>query len=159
MEPKKARLAIALTLIIALTIIAVCLCLLFDYNPFPADEPEESEAPIIVVEKEVTPAPTAEPEPTAVPGPSDLKGASNDLYAPKAESYLPEYVLMVTYNEGGTVSLQYRPEKKEFSRHVIMELEHQTPVTAIAQENGYTLVLVKEGLAGWIISQELDYYS
>ena len=152
MEPRKARLAIAATLIVALAIIAVCVCMIFDYNPF---EKEPEPTPVVTV----APTPEPTPEPTPVPGPSDLKGCSEDLYIPKTESFLPEYVAMVTYSEEeGSVSLQYKPEKKEFSRHVIMELAHQTPVTAIAQENGYTLVLVQEGVAGWIISYELDLY-
>lgn len=164
MEPKKARIAIALTIVIALAIISVCLCMLFDFKPFEGKDEEAdstaSPAPTMAVTATAEPTAEATPEPSPVPGPSDLKGCSDDMYIPKSESYLPAYVDMMTYaeEEGGTVSLQYKPEKKEFSRHVIMELPHQTRVTAIAQENGYTLVLVKEGVAGWILTQELENY-
>lgn len=158
MEPKKARMAIAITVITALLIITVCLFMLFDFNPFSAfssPEPEEETT------TESTEAPQAPAQPSsAVPGPADLKGCSNDLYYPSPENYLPEYVAMITNSEeADTVSLQYRPEKKEFSRHVIVEIPNNTPLIALAQENGYTLVLVTEGLGGWIVTQELDPYN
>ena len=157
MEPKKARLAIAITAIVAVLIIVVCLCMLLGFNPFKSEAPvQESETTVNVEVNATMPAPAS----NSVPGPADLKGCSDDLYYPKIENYLPEYVAMITNSdEAETVSLQYRPEKKEFSRHVIVELENNTPVLAVAQENGYTLVLVKEGLGGWIVTQELDYYN
>lgn len=160
MKRKKAILKIAIILLVALIIIGVCLCLLFDYNPFRREaDPELTPEP-----ETVTAAPTpaaATPEPTETPArkPSadDLKGSSDSLYHPKPENYLPEYQNMLTRAEkGDTVYVQYRPEKREYSRDVIIELDNNTPVTAIAKENGYTLVLVKEGLAGWVPTQDLE---
>lgn len=152
MEPKKARLAIALTIIVALIIIGACLCLLLDFNPMD-----------VFAEEEPTPEPTATPAPVVevkpVPGPADLKGCSDELYMPKAENYLNEYVPMITHSsESEKVYVQYRPEKREYSRDVIVELDNNSVVTAIAKENGYTLVLVQDGVAGWVITHELDAY-
>ena len=64
--------------------------------------------------------------------------------------------MLTRAEKGDTVYVQYRPEKREYSRDVIIELDNNTPVTAIAKENGYTLVLVKEGLAGWVPTQDLE---
>ena len=144
MKRKKAILKIAIILLVALIIIGVCLCLLFDYNPFRKE-----------ADPELTPEPTETP--ARKPSADDLKGSSDSLYHPKPENYLPEYQNMLTRAEkGDTVYVQYRPEKREYSRDVIIELDNNTPVTAIAKENGYTLVLVKEGLAGWVPTQDLE---
>ena len=43
-------------------------------------------------------------------------------------------------------------------RDAIMKLKANTVVTALAKENGYTLVLVQEGVAGWIRTFELDLH-
>lgn len=154
MEPKKARIAIIITVITALLIIALSLCFLFDFNPFrkkgQAEKPTVSSA-------EETLAETQAPVVSAKPSIDDLKGCSDQLYYPKADSYLQEYQPMVTRSANrNVVFLQYKPEARKYYQDVIMEIENNTPVIAIAKENGYTLVLVKDGVAGWVLSQELE---
>lgn len=163
MEPKKARIAIAATIVTAIAIILLCILLLLD-NGVPANgKVEESAQPTEAALTDETsaaetPDEPEEPEvPVRTPGPEDLKGSSDALYLPKPENYLPEYVTMIVFSEkNGSVYLQYRPAKKEYMRDVIMELDNNTSVVAIARENGYTLVLVEDGLAGWILTQDLD---
>lgn len=161
MQPKTARAAIAITIITALLIIAVCVCMLMNYNPFLSHtKQQEAEMP---VENEAHtgekdhPQVTVPPTPAPTPGPEDLKGASDNLYTPKPENYLSEYMEMIVYSDKNEpIYLLYRPEKKEFMKDVIIELEINTPVLGIAKENGFTLVVVDKGLAGWIPTQDLD---
>ena len=99
------------------------------------------------------------PEPEKTPGPDDLSGCSDKLYYPKSESYLSSYESMVVRpSSGDTVYLQYKPEKIQYTTDAIMKLKANTVVTALAKENGYTLVLVQEGVAGWIRTFELDVH-
>ena len=159
MTPEKAKKAIIIVLITALIIISVCLCLLFDYNPFSKKDAAE-EQPAASTEPAETAAaasPSPPPSPAPVPSSKDLKGCSDDLYYPKAENYLPEYQSMITHaSNGEKIYLQYKPEPWQYYRETIIELENNTPVTAIAKENGYTLVLVKEGVGGWVLTHQLE---
>lgn len=161
MEPRKAKTAILITVIVALLIILICLGLLFDVIPLAARENIDD---LTAQEATVTEIPEEEPEETPAPviptpSASDLKGCSKDLYFPNSESFLAEYQSMIIHSSaGGSVALQYRPEAKERQADVIVLLDNNTPVTALAKENGYTLVLVKEGLAGWLLTYELDSY-
>ncbi len=177
MEPKKVKLAITLTVIVALVLILICLCFLFDWIKFPpkedpmtdmpaeetADTPEDTpdnipeETPTGMPEEPTadTPADTQTEEPK--PGPDDLSGCSDKLYHPKSESYLGSYETMVIRpSSGDTVYLQYKPQKIEYTTDAIMKLKANTVVTALAKENGYTLILVQEGVAGWVRTFELD---
>ncbi len=151
MEPRKAKTATIITAVTAVLILAVCLCMLLDVNPFAKKE----EAP----EPTATPeaAAAAKPEPERAPSVDDLKGCADDLYLPKAENYLPAYKDMITNATEGrkVVYVQKEPKPWQYSREIVTELENNTHVTALAQENGYTLVLVKEGVAGWVITQDL----
>jgi len=151
-----------ITAIVALLLIALCLCLMFDVIPLPEDA-EETPAAETQTPAADTPAPAPSAEapketaPAKVPGVDDLKGCSDDLYHPKPENYLPAYQTMLTKaSKGSTVHLTYEPRSWQYSREVILELDSNTEVTALAQENGYTLVLVKEGLAGWLPTYELE---
>ena len=142
----KGRIKAVLFLVVFLLVMAVAVNLLLDMDR------ERREVVHLPVD-----TPAATETPARKPSADDLKGSSDSLYHPKPENYLPEYQNMLTRAEkGDTVYVQYRPEKREYSRDVIIELDNNTPVTAIAKENGYTLVLVKEGLAGWVPTQDLE---
>ena len=173
MEPKKVKLAITLTVIVALVLILICLCFLFDWIKFPPKEDpmtdmpseETADAPEDMPEEMSTGAPEEPSADTPVdtqteepkPGPDDLSGCSDKLYHPKSESYLGSYETMVVRpSSGDTVYLQYKPQKIEYTTDAIMKLKANTVVTALAKENGYTLILVQEGVAGWVRTFELD---
>ena len=164
MEPRKAKIAIIITVVVALLLLAVCLCALLNLGPFSKKTPEPEVQAEETLPPEPSPSPTPTEEPAAAeeparPSAEDLKGCSNDLYHPKPESYLDSYVQMIARaSKGDTVPLQYRPEKWEHYSDLVVRLENNTTVTAIAKENGYTLVLVKEGVAGWIPTYQLDSY-
>ncbi len=165
MEPKKVKRAIIITVVAALILILLCLCLFFDWIKIPSksteqpEEPTVSEEPQPPSEEPQSPGEEPQPEPEKTPGPEDLSGCSDKLYYPKAESYLDSYESMVVRpSSGDTVYLQYRPEKIQYTTDAIMKLKANTTVTALAKENGYTLVLVQEGVAGWIRTFELDVH-
>lgn len=166
MEPKKVKRAITITVVVALILILLCLCLFFDWIKIPPKSTEQPEEPPVseepqppTEEAEPEPEPMPEPEPEKTPGPDDLSGCSDKLYYPKSESYLGSYESMVVRpSSGDTVYLQYKPEKIQYTTDAIMKLKANTVVTALAKENGYTLVLVQEGVAGWIRTFELDVH-
>ena len=148
MEPKKVKRAITITVVVALILILLCLCLFFDWIKIPPKSTEQPEEPPVSEEPQ---PPTEEPEPEPMP--------SDKLYYPKSESYLSSYESMVVRpSSGDTVYLQYKPEKIQYTTDAIMKLKANTVVTALAKENGYTLVLVQEGVAGWIRTFELDVH-
>ena len=163
MEPKKAKRAIVITVIVALLLIALCLLFLFDVLPLSFQKSAEKPKTAAPSTATVSSSPgeeTSEPEQTETeegPSEKDLKGCSEKIYRPKAGSYLSDYVSMNVHADGNTrVYLQYRPEKFEGSSDVIMKMEKGAVVTALARENGYTLVKVQDGVAGWIESQYLE---
>ena len=159
MEPKKVKRAITITVIVALILVLFCLCLLFDWFRFPSDsaeQPEETVEPVETQVPSVEPSMEPTPEPERGPSAEDLNGCSEKLYHPKTENYLEQYETMVVRpNSGDSVYLQYRPEKIQYTTDAIMKLKENAVVTALAKENGYTLVLVQEGVAGWIRTYEL----
>ncbi len=163
MEPKKAKRAIVITVIVALLLIALCLLFLFDVLPLnfqkSAEKPKAA-APSTAAVSSSPSEETQEPAQTETeegPSEKDLTGCSEKIYRPKAGSYLSDYVSMNVHADPNTrVYLQYRPEKFEGSSDVIMKMERGTVVTALARENGYTLVKVQDGVAGWIESQYLE---
>ena len=156
MEPKKAKIAIAITIAVALIIVSACLLLLFEIIPFQSKD--EQAQNITIVLDQSTNTPSATTAPVEQPSAKDLKGCSDDLYLPKAESYLPEYTAVITHaaKDGDKVCVLYKPQKWQYTREVILKLDNNEELVALAQENGYTLVLVKKGVAGWILSSELD---
>ena len=160
MEPKKAKRAILLTIIVAILLITLCLLFLFDVLPPNIQKNDGPEKPKVTPTATISPDPGGEtPEPPEEEGPSetDLRGCSENIYRPKESSYLDAYVSMNVHADANTrVYLQYRPEKYEGSSDVIMKMEKGTVVTALARENGYTLVKVQAGVAGWIESQYLE---
>ena len=178
MEPEKAKRAIIITIVTAIILLAACVVILFSDQIFHRNQPEKEIPveevtktpeptveiiPTPVEEATETPEPTAEvspiPDPTAepVPGPEALKGCSDSLQYPKEESYLKSFVSMITRaNNSNKVYLLYRPEKLVNSFDVMLTLDDGIPVTAIAKENGFTLVLLKDGVAGWIPTHDLE---
>lgn len=178
MEPKKARLAITMTAIAAVLVIAVCLFFLLGpelgSGKSTTKKPNAAVAPAAQV---VQPKPTEAPKEKVenpdfswvileFPGPDNLKGAADELVKPKIDNYLSAYELMYVYpefvdededEEIEFAYLLYAPEKKLYSRHVIIELPRYTPVLAIAKQNGYTLCLVQPGVVGWVRTELLEY--
>ena len=152
MKPKKARTAIIITVVTALIIIAVCLCLLFSFNPLNIFE-GKAEPSKNASAADAAPAVTEAPSPSV----NDLRGCSDKLYLPKAESYLKSYRYMITRaSRDGAVNVLYKPEPKVVYDDVLLMVEDNTKVKAIAQENGYTLILLKEGVVGWVLTYELE---
>ena len=156
MDPKKAKLAIIITVVVALLILALCLCMLLDVQLF-GKKAEPTPTPVIV---ETTPKPTPVP---AKPSEADLAGTSEMLQHPAPENYLDSYRPMVTRtassNVNGQVYMLLNTKPWEYEYEIVAKLDGNTQVTAIAQENGYTLVLYKEGVAGWIKTTELDDFT
>ena len=145
MEPKKAKTAILITAIAAVLILALCLCVLFEVPVFgKKTEPAASPTPVAL-----TAEPTKKPvEPARKPSEADLAGTSEMLQHPDPSNYLDSYRPMIT-----------RTQNSNVNGKVLMKLDGNTQVTALAQENGYTLVLYKEGVAGWVITTDLDEYT
>jgi hypothetical protein len=154
MEPKKVRTATVITIVVAIVLILICLCLMFDWVKLPTGTQEKVEPtpePTEIVE------PADKPASVKKPGEHDLKGASEKLHHPKSENYLDEYKSMtVKAPAGALVYLQYKTEQIQYQSDAIMRLEEDAKVTAIAQENGSTLVLVQDGVAGWVPSYYLE---
>ena len=153
MEPKKAKTAILITAIAAVLILALCLCVLFEVPVFgKKTEPAASPTPVAL---------TAEP--TRKPSEADLAGTSEMLQHPDPSNYLDSYRPMITRtqnsNVNGKVLMLLNTKPWEFEYEIVMKLDGNTQVTALAQENGYTLVLYKEGVAGWVITTDLDEYT
>ena len=176
MEPKKARLAITITVIVAVLVIAVCLFFLLGPELGSSKSTYKPMTPVAPVSQVVQPAPTSEPEDDdydfswviyASPGPDNLKGAAEELQRPKIDNYLESYEKLYVYpefvdeekgdEEIDFAYLLYAPEKKLYSRHVIIELPKYTTVLGIAKQNGYTLVLVQPGVVGWVRTDLLEY--
>ena len=152
MEPKKANRAILITAIVALLLVLLCLCFLFEWIPQKAEEPKETTTEVTVV---VTASPTPTPA-KKHPSADDLKGSSDKLVYPKETSYLKDYETYTVKPESGkTTFLLYKPEKLKFTSDRILDLEIDTVVTAVAKENGYTLVLLQDGVAGWVQTFDL----
>ena len=153
MEPKKANQAILITVVVAALLVLLCLALLFGW--FSKKEEEPKDPSVITVEVTVSPKPT--PTPTAKrPSADDLKGSSDKLVYPKETSYLPDYETYTVMPESGkTTFLLYKPKKLEFTSDRILDLEINTVVTAIAKENGFTLVKLQDGVAGWVQTYDL----
>ncbi len=151
---RKLKTAKIITLLVALLLIAVCLLLLFDVIPIGRSSvPKPGTSTTTDMTINPAPFPTRR---TKGPSAEDLKGASDKMQRPKEDSYLSEYQEMtVTPQSGNKTYLQYKTEKIQYVSDAIMSLAKDTAVTALAQENGYTLVMVQEGVFGWVQSFEL----
>ena len=118
------------------------------------------ESPEFSIPEDVTPtpapAPTPTPEPTSRPGRADLAGCKSGLVWPDsfADSYSTMYV-QTTGHYSAYLRLGPGKEYEHFS-----EVLEATAVTVLATENGYSLCLVKQGVAGWVSCQCLvDVYT
>ena len=161
MKPEKAKIAIIVTIIIALLGIAVCG--FFLYREYNQPVQEEAEEPVSEAEEaSETAAETSPEEPApaaevAKPNVNDLAGCSDKLQHPKSTSYLETYEkAKIAPKQGDTAAALVRPQKQEWNADVITYLNRGDTVTVLARENGYSLVKVSDGVAGWVISTDLS---
>ena len=97
------------------------------------------------------PTPTATQPPTSGPSEADLAGCDERLQFPS--SYLPDYETKVVKSHSGNgVYLRLAPTSLRIR---ICTIPDDTEVRVIAEENGYSLAIVADGLAGWITSDRL----
>lgn len=97
------------------------------------------------------PTPTATQPPTSEPSEADLAGCDERLQFPS--SYLPDYETKVVKSHSGNgVYLRLAPTSLRIR---ICTIPDDTEVRVIAEENGYSLAIVADGLAGWITSDRL----
>ena len=97
------------------------------------------------------PTPTATQPPTSGPNEADLAGCDERLQFPS--SYLPDYETKVVKSHSGNgVYLRLAPTSLRIR---ICTIPDGTEVRVIAEENGYSLAIVDDGLAGWITSDRL----
>ena len=127
--------------------------------------PEPTAEPTPEPTSESTPEPTSEPasKPTAkpastgkkkkTPGRSDLRGCDSRLVLPKPDTYFKEYKYkVVKSSKGRGIILRWGPFE-EYVRHgknYVDFLSDGTKVAGIAKRSGFTLVLLKDGRAGWV---------
>lgn len=161
MEPRAAKKAITVTVIIAAMIVLICvggLVYVNDLIDFSTDSEETAEEETDETAEGAVPAvPGEDPAAMAVPGIADLQGASKDLKQPESGNYLPAYETLVVRAEGkDSTPMLYEQKAPQYSREIITTLPNKTIVTAVARENGYTLVKYKDGVVGWVLTQDLD---
>lgn len=110
----------------------------------------ESPTPTPAPAQTPTPAPSTQP-PKSVPSEADLAGCDERLQFPS--SYLPDYETKVVKSHSGNgVYLRLAPTSLRIR---ICTIPDGTEVRVIAEENGYSLAIVDDGLAGWITSDRL----
>ena len=86
-----------------------------------------------------------------MPSEADLAGCDERLQFPS--SYLPDYETKVVKSHSGNgVYLRLEPTSLRIR---ICTIPDGTEVRVIAEENGYSLAIVDDGLAGWITSDRL----
>ena len=89
------------------------------------------------------------------PGPADLAGQDGVTYP--HNSWLADYEAMVVRGTtSGNAYLRWSPDNagREYLRYV----SEGEWVTVIARESGYSLVLTRDGRAGWVTSRLLSYW-
>ena len=110
----------------------------------------ESPTPTPAPAQTQTSAPSTQP-PKSVPSEADLAGCDERLQFPS--SYLPDYETKVVKSHSGNgVYLRLAPTSLRIR---ICTIPDDTEVRVIAEENGYSLAIVADGLAGWITSDRL----
>ena len=118
--------------------------------PTPTSAVLESPTPTPAPAQTPTPAPSTQP-PKSVPSEADLAGCDERLQFPS--SYLPDYETKVVKSHSGNgVYLRLAPTSLRIR---ICTIPDDTEVRVIAEENGYSLAIVADGLAGWITSDRL----
>lgn len=95
------------------------------------------------------------------PGKKDMEGCDSRVQAPKSGSWLKDYeykVVKGTKKGSKAIYLRLRPEKDGAARgggNHLGVLYNGTEVTVLARQDGYSLVKVKAGHVGWVISNGL----
>ena len=95
------------------------------------------------------------------PGKKDMEGCDKRVQAPKSGSWLKDYeykVVQGTKKNSKAIYLRLRPEKDGAARgggNHLGVVYNGTEVTVLARQNGYSLIKVKPGQVGWVISNGL----
>lgn len=114
-------------------------------EPTPTPTPSPTPSP--------TPAPTPKPTPTPkVPGPDDLRGCNESVVYPNGtwlDNYETKYVKT---KHGVRAYLRYEPSADSGYYSYVYERD---AVTILARQNGYSLVMTTDGMAGWVTSSVL----
>lgn len=123
----------------------------FSIDSVPQITPYATPAPTV----KPTPAPTPEPVPTAAPktgpGQGDIQGHDSRLVEPNANAWLSEYDIRFVQSTGGvSIYLRWGPSTDYDYFDTVQEAE---PVTVLAEENGFSLVLASGNRLGWCKSE------
>lgn len=81
------------------------------------------------------------------PGQADIKGHDSRLVEPKSDAWLDEYDIRFVQSTGGvSIYLRWGPSTDYAYFDTVKEAE---PVTVLAEENGFSLVLASGNRLGW----------
>ncbi len=91
------------------------------------------------------------------PSPDDLRGCNSKIVSPAWYSWLDSYeTKYVKTKHGVRAYLRYEPSSNSDYYDYVYEKD---AVTVLARENGFSLVKVTDGVAGWVTSGVLvDFY-
>lgn len=106
----------------------------------------------------VTPTPTLTLILIGHPNVADLEGCNENLVHPDAENWLQGYeTKYVKSTRGNCIYLRYGPS---LDYDYFKKINDNVEVTVLARQNGFSLVKVTDGVAGWARSELLvDEYS
>ena len=122
-------------------------------EPIVAPTAEPTAEPAVAATAEPTPEPTAEPTPVPTerprPGKDDIAGMRLPFVAPKKDSWLSDYEIVYANpnHKGRGVFLLNSPSNLNFICGVVYA---GLPQTALARENGHTLIRTDDGRLGWV---------
>ena len=119
--------------------------------PTPVPTPVPTPEPTIAPTPEPTPVPTDRPH----PGKDDIKGLRLPFVGPKDDSWLSDYEIVYVspeYNRDG-IFLLNSPTNLNF---ICGAVYAGLPQTALARENGHTLIRTDDGRIGWVKSYLLS---
>lgn len=87
------------------------------------------------------------------PGPDDLKGCNEQIQYPKSGNWLESYETKYLKTRYGLCAyLRYMPSDTSDHYDYVYE---RACVTVLARENGFSLVKINDGMAGWVTSSLL----
>ena len=87
------------------------------------------------------------------PGPNDLWGCNDQIQYPKSQNWLDNYETKYLKTQYGVRAyLRYCPSADSDYYDYVYEA---AKVTVMARENGYSLVMTADGMAGWVTSSLL----
>ena len=127
--------------------------------PVATEEPAPvaTEEPAPVATAEPAPVPTAEPAPVATPvateiphpGEHDIENMKRPFVAPKSDSWLSDYEIVYANpaHKGRGIYLLNSPSNLNFICGIVYA---GLPQTALARENGHTLIRTDDGRLGWV---------